>query len=283
MKSLLATAFAFLLVSTSCAARESSAAPSPASKTVAQAEHAADFDHTHALWDGILKSHVHGNSFDYAALAADHADLDTYLDTLHAVTGEELGSWSREQRFAFWINAYNAHTIAKVIEHYPISSIRKLDKNLGLTTVFEQPFIAMDELNPSGKHKPLSLNDIEHEILRKRFKDARVHAAVNCASASCPPLRAEAFVADRLDQQLDQQMRAFVNDPTRNKIDPNKKKMRLSAIFDWFEGDFERDAGSVREYLVRWTPEGKHDFIRTAPISYKDYDWALNDVDKDNE
>lgn len=280
MKLFLSTALALYAAAASCSGEPGTAAASPATPAPAPAAttpHA--FDHTHALWDAILRKHVHGDAFDYAALKADHVSFDRYLAELHAVTPDELASWSREQRFAFWINAYNAHTIAKVIEHYPIDSIRKLDKNLGLTTVFEQPFIPMDALHPSGKPGPLSLNDIEHEILRKRFQDARVHAAINCASASCPPLRAEAFVATRLDEQLDEQMRAFVNDPKRNKIDPAKKKLRLSAIFDWFAADFERDAGSVRAWLERWTPEDLHPFLEKAPITYLDYDWALNDVD----
>ena len=134
--------------------------------------------------------------------------------------------------------------------------------------------------HPGGKDEDLSLNDIEHGILRKKFKDARVHAAINCASASCPPLRAEAFVADRLDAQLDEQMRAFVTDGSRNHLVREKNRLELSEIFQWFAEDFERDAGSVKDYLARFAAPEDADFIRKAKVSYIDYDWDLNDASK---
>ena len=239
---------------------------------------AEGFDQEHALFTGILAEHVRGGGFDYGALTKDRADLDAYIELLVAVTPEKLASWERDQRYAFWINAYNAFTIQKVIDNYPLKSIRKLDKNLGITTVFEQSFIPMNAHNPDGKGE-LSLNDIEHKILRPGFEDARVHAAINCASASCPPLRAEAFVASRLDAQLDEQMRLFVRDHKRNRLDRRKDRLRLSEIFKWFKEDFEKDAGSVRAYLKLWLPAEEHEFVDDAKLEYLDYDWSLNDVE----
>ena len=125
--------------------------------------------------------------------------------------------------------------------------------------------------DPSGKNKKLSLNDVEHKILREQHKDARLHAAINCASYSCPPLRNEAFTADKLDAQLEEQMRKFVNDPKRNRIDFAKGRLRLSKIFDWFKKDFERDAKSVKEYFVRYAPKDQADRIRALKIKYIDY------------
>ena len=244
---------------------------SPASQETA-------FDHSHRLWDGVLKQHVRGDLFDYAALAEDTSALDAYIAQMRTVTPEDLAAWSREQRFAFWINAYNAFTVKKVVKNLPLKSIRDLDKGFGLTTVFEQAWIKLQPLHPSGKPAKLSLNDIEHGILRARFKDARVHAAVNCASLSCPPLLGEAFVADRLEQQLDSQMRAFVADRKRNPFKRDKHEVRLSKIFDWFAEDFERDAGGVREYLLRYASDEDAAFIRDAKLKFTDYSWKLNAV-----
>lgn len=262
----------------SCSA---SAAPRVAPVMEASADPGAPrvpFDHSHALWDGILRAHVRGTDFDYGALAKTPDELYRYLGLLHAVTSAELAGWTREQRFAFWINAYNAHTVQKVVENYPLESIRKLDKAFGLKSVFDQAWIPMPALHPEGKDEELSLNDIEHSILRARFKDARVHAAINCASKSCPPLLNEAFVAERLDQQLESQMRAFVNDPDRNRFDRAEGQIRLSEVFKWFQEDFERDAGSVVEYLVRFAPPEDAAFLRKAKVRYLDYSWDLNDA-----
>ena len=238
------------------------------------------FDHSHALWTKVLQEHMRADLFDYEALKLDSADHEAYLKKLQAVTPEELASWNKQQRFAFWINAYNAWTIKKVVDNYPIKSIKKLGGAFGLKSVFDNKFIPMTPHHPGGKKDKLSLNAIEHDILRARFKDARVHAAINCASFSCPPLRNEPFVADRLGVQLDAQMRAFVIDPKRNIFDTQKNRLRLSEVFKWFAEDFERDAGSVREYILRFAPKDKHDFIRKAKIKYIDYDWDLNDAKK---
>jgi hypothetical protein len=241
---------------------------------------AVTFDHEHAQWTQVLRACVHDGGFDYAKLKQDRITLDAYLRTIQAVTPAQLEGWSEKQRFAFWINTYNAHCILKVIDNYPLKSIRKLDGAFGIKTVFDKAFIPMKSLHPDGENEELALNDIEHKILRKRYKDARLHAAINCASASCPPLRNEAFTADKLDAQLDEQMRAFVNDAARNHVDPAQKKLELSEIFKWFAEDFERDAKSVQEFLIRFAPAEKAEFIRGAKIRYIDYDWSLNEPAK---
>ena len=235
------------------------------------------FDHSHAAWTEVLKACVRDGGFDYAKLKADRARFDAYLASLAAVTPAELGTWSEPQRFAFWINVYNAFCVQRVVDSYPLESIRKLDGAFGISTVFDKGFIPLRAHHPDKKDEDLSLNDVEHKILRKVHKDARLHAAVNCASVSCPPLRAEAFTAEKLDAQLTEQMRAFVNDPTRNRIDAEKKELEVSEIFKWFAEDFEREAKTVQEYLARHAPE-KAEFLRGARLRYLDYDWDLNDV-----
>ncbi|MAB79355.1 MAG: hypothetical protein CMJ89_08375 [Planctomycetes bacterium] len=247
-----------------------SSAPGPAARI---------FDHTHSLWNQTLAQNVRGDGFDYASVKKRPDKLTAYLDLVHGVTPDELGSWTAPQRFAFWINVYNAHTVKKVVDNYPIKSIKKLSGVFGFKSVFDEDFIDMPLFKPGGKGKKLSLNDIEHKILRRQFKDARLHSAVNCASHSCPPLRNEAFTADKLDAQLGEQMRAFINDPKRNQFDKKKDLLRLSKIFDWFQEDFKRDAGSVRAYLIRYAPPEDAEFIRTKRIKFLSYDWALNDVE----
>lgn len=238
------------------------------------------FDHEHGAWTEILRANVRGDRLDYAAVQRAPEKLNAYLESLHAVTPREVGGWTREQRFAFWINVYNAHTIKKVVDNYPLESIKDLNTGLfGAKSVFGKEFIAMAAHHPKGKKDELSLNDVEHDILRAKFKDARVHAAINCASYSCPPLLGEAFTAQKLDEQLDAQMKAFVVDTKRNRFDREKNRLVLSEIFDWFDDDFERDAGSVRAFVARFAPEADREFILgTKKIKHLDYDWSLNDV-----
>ncbi|MBI5365055.1 MAG: DUF547 domain-containing protein [Planctomycetes bacterium] len=239
---------------------------------------AVAFDHSHAAWTAVLKKAVVGDRIDYGALKKDHAELDGYLKTLHAVNPEELGAWTRSQQFAFWINAYNAHCISLVVSEYPVESIKDLGSLL--SPVWKKQFIDMPDLHLSGKPKKLSLHDIEHEILRPQFKDARVHAAINCASESCPPLRAEAFVATRLEEQLDAQVRAWLADKARNRFDSVKRRASVSAILEWFEDDFVRDGGSVAGWLAKYAPETEAAWLKGGKVDLhsQDYSWKLNDL-----
>lgn len=298
MKKLLFHPFALLLASCACAEPEVSPrpdvapiapeptqelAPEPEPEALAPApetepESLPAFDQTHAAWTTILAGHVHGTNFDYASLKKNRKAFDAYLTTLAAVTPKELAAFSKDEAYAFWINAYNAWTIRLIIDNYPIKSIRKLDKGLfGSDSIFDREWIPMSAHHPEGKSDQLSLNDIEHEILRKKYTDARVHAAVNCASESCPPLLNEAFRGKDLQKQLDRQMRAFVNDAARNTYDGKSYEMRISEIFKWFKEDFVRDAGSVKKYLLQFANEENARIISRARQRYQNYSWDLND------
>jgi len=260
-------------VALACTAPETSARPAPSEEPAVE----RSFDHEHARWTRILGRHVHGDRFDYAALAKDRGELDAYLAELSSVTPDELEGWTTKQRFAFWINVYNAFTISLVVDHHPVDSIRDIGSLL--RPVWKKRFIPLEALDPDGKGQKLSLDVVEHGILRPRFEDARVHAAVNCASEGCPPLFAEAFVAERLDAQLDEQARAWLADPERNRYDRAESEVRVSAIFDWFEEDFERDAGSVQAWIARYAPASEAGWIRAAEdldIEHLDYSWKLN-------
>lgn len=282
MKPMLLTAALLALPALDCADGSPTVeAESPPARDAAPArgDEEEAFDHDHELFDELLEAHVRGDWLDYEGMAGDRGKLDHYLERLHAVTPDQHAEWTRAQQYAFWINVYNAHVIQLVLDNYPIRSIKDIGGAI-FNKVWDKRFIPMPAFDPDGENRQLSLDDVEHQILRPKFKDARVHAAVNCASYSCPPILDAAFVAERLDAQLDAQMRRFVNDPLRNVFDEEKKVLRLSEIFNWFASDFERDAGSVRDYLKRYAPEDKASLIQAARIKHLDYDWTLNDIEE---
>lgn len=243
----------------------------------------AEFDHTHAVWTEILAEHVVDDRFDYAALSKDRSKLDTYLHALAAVTPADHEAWTREQRYAFWINAYNAWTVHLIVKNYPLDSIR--DLGTIFNKVWDKRFVAMQNFDLEGKGRKLSLNEVEHEILRPVFEDARVHAAINCASVGCPPLRAEAFRPAVLNEQLEAQVRAWLADTRRNRFDPEKNVIEVSQIFDWFGEDFVRDAGSVEAWIARYAPAEVAKWLTTEGVEprkrYLDYSWRLNEVVRD--
>lgn len=251
------------------------------------------FDHRHAAWDALLKKHVKvaadgkSSRVDYKGFAADRAALQAYLKTLSGVTPAEFAGWSKAQQYAFLANAYNAFTIEKVLTRYPsLKSIRDFG------TVFGNPW--KDKFF-TLLGQPQNLDGIEHETMRAAgvYDDPRVHVAVNCASIGCPMLGREAFVAERLDAQLEDLMRRFMSDATRNRYNPASGKLELSKIFDWYKVDFERGgksflgyAGfkSVAEVGGRYAEQlAANEADRAAlragkpAIVFLDYDWTLND------
>ncbi|MBL8857547.1 MAG: DUF547 domain-containing protein [Planctomycetes bacterium] len=234
------------------------------------------FDHTHKAWSTVLAAHVHDDAFDYKGLKKDRAGLDAYIATLAAVTAEDFGRWNKSRRYAYWINAYNAYTIQRVVDGYPVASIKDLgDEKL---SVWDREFIPLGALAPDLKKSMLTLNDIENKILRPVFKDARVHAAINCASVGCPPIRAEAYVGDTLDKQLDASVKAWLTDSRRNRFDADKKLIEVSQVFDWFKDDFIRDAGSVTAWLAKHAPDQKWlADAKRVELKFLDYSWKLND------
>lgn len=223
---------------------------------------------SHDLWDRLLKKHVGQDGFvDYQGMVRDSAGLIDYLDLL--ASSHPGDSWSKAQVMAYWINAYNAYTVKLIVDNYPLSSIKDIKRGIPfINTVWDIKFIHI-------QGKTYDLNNIEHGILRKDFNDARIHAAVNCASFSCPKLRPEAFVADKVDEQLDDSMRSFVNDQLRNQISTDKAQ--LSSIFNWFKGDFKSHAGSLEAFINKYS---KQKISEKTTITFLDYDWSINDVNQ---
>ena len=245
-------------------------------------------DHSQRAWDELLKKHVRyapgGNAsrVDYAGFARDRARLKAVLGDYQKVTRAEFDGWTKPQQQAFLINAYNAFTIEKILTRYPdIKSIRDFG------TVFGNPW---KDRFFTLFGQPSYLDQIEHEILRKEgaYDEPRVHVAVVCASIGCPMLRDEAFTAERLEAQLEDAMHRFLSDRTRNRYNPQAKRLEVSRIFDWYGKDFEKGHkgyGSVRGALAKYA-----DLLADAPadralvrsqgaeVAFLDYDWALNDI-----
>ena len=238
------------------------------------------FDHAHARWTAVLGRHLRDGRLDYEALGRERGELDQYLLDLRAVGREDFAGWSREQRYAFWINAYNAFTVHLVLSRYPVESIR--DIGTTLSPVWKKEFVPLGHLYGAGTTDLISLDGIEHRILRPEFEDARVHAAVNCASLSCPPLAPEAFRAATLDAQLDAGVLAWLSDAALNRYDASQRRAQVSSIFDWFEEDFVRDAGSVQAWIAQHAPESADRMAEgEVELSFLDYSWKLNDVARD--
>jgi hypothetical protein len=246
----------------------------------------------HSAFDAVLRAHVTHAGVRYAALKADRAALDRYVAALAATGAAEFDAWPRTEQVAYLINAYNALTIRQVVDRYPIR--RRLFSARGLVrpanSVWQVPGF-FDGIRHRVAGRDLTLDDIEHEWLRRRLDEPRVHFALVCAARSCPPLRREAYAADRLDAQLDDQARLFFNDPALNVFDRASGEVRLSSILRWFGEDFARYApaegfrGSTDErgslaFAARFLPAATAGWLRTATYSirYIDYDWSLNDA-----
>ena len=236
---------------------------------------AQGFDHSHKAWDALLKKNVvvlqDGKASQVRYAGLERPVLKQYLGSLSAVKAEEFAAWSRAQQMAFLINAYNAFTVEKILMRYPdIRSIWDFGKFFG--NPFRDEFFSL-------LGRKASLDWIEHETLRPKYRDARVHYAVNCASVGCPMLREEAYVADRLERQLDEQAARFLSDRTRNRLAAGR--LEVSKIFDWFKEDFEPREKYFARYatlLADDPAQQKRVAEGRAPLAFLDYDWSLNDA-----
>jgi len=210
----------------------------------------------HSLWHTILQNHVSSDgNVNYKALKSDSSQLNAYINQLSKSTPSE--SWSKEEKLAYWINAYNALTIDLIIRNYPVESIKDI-KNPWKQRLWKLGDNMYD------------LDEIEHDILRN-MNEPRIHFAIVCASYSCPKLQNEAFTAEKLDQQLTEATKEFLADKNRNEISENS--ITISKIFDWFSKDFTKN-GSLIDFLNLYT---KVNISPNAKKRYKDYNWALND------
>ncbi len=257
-----------------------------------RAEEAQSFGHSHSIYDALLKKHVRNGRVDYKGFKTSSDDFDTYLRELASVNERDYAGWSREEKLAFWINAYNSFTIKAVIDNYPIkgsvfslyprNSIRHIDG-------------VWDKLQFQAVGRKVTLEEIEHEILRKQFNEPRIHFAIACASLGCPDLGSEAYKADKINKQLESAAIEFINNPQKGvSINPADNNLKISKIFKWFGEDFIDGTGKTPLFNDRDTKdravlnlitnhlksdEGRAFLERNQfKISYLNYDWSLNEL-----
>lgn len=245
----------------------------------------AAFDQRHTAWDALVRKHVVpidnglATQVHYAAFKRERVQLKGYLDALSAVTQAEFNGWSKPDQLAFLINAYNAFTVELILTRYPeLESIQDFGKFFN--NPWKKKFFTLFG-------KPATLDEIEHGLIRAEgvYDDPRIHMAVNCASVGCPALRNEAYVGARLDEQLEDAVKRFLSDHSRNRV--SRGTLEVSKIFDWYGKDFARGFRGARSlevffaaYAAQLTDKPE-DLQRVregkARIKFLDYDWALND------
>lgn len=209
---------------------------------------------SHEAFDALLKKHVSADGkVNYKNFQADKVALDSYIKKLADNAPQD--SWSKNDKLAYWINAYNALTIKTIILNYPLSKITDLDA--GKT---------WDVKRFTLGGKKLSLNDIENTILRP-MGDARIHFAINCAAKSCPPLLNKAFTAANVNDLLESRTKSFINS-SANTLKTNE--IKVSKVFDWYGKDF----GNLVVFINKYA---KTQVSSTAKISFSEYDWRLNE------
>jgi hypothetical protein len=222
---------------------------------------------THELFNSLLSKYVSKNGkVNYQGFQKDSIIFLEYLNLL-SNNPPSLEGWNKQERLAYWLNAYNAFTIQLVLKNYPLKSIKDIGSAIQIpfiNTPWDIKFIKIGD-------EKLDLNNIEHSILRKVFNEPRIHFAIVCASLSCPNLRNEAYTADKLEEQLAEQARKFINDSSKNILE--KEQVKISKIFSWFKGDFTKNSTLI-DFMNKFS---KENISPKAKVSYMDYDWSLNE------
>jgi len=241
----------------------------------------------HSAFTRVLQQVVRGPLVDYAGLVRLRGDLDRYIESLGATAPSTLEAATREAQLAFWINAYNACMLKQVTDHYPIrrggaglfGSMRNLIAGYPANSVWQIREVF------SGAHCPVagaqrSQDEIEHEIIRPRFGEPRIHFAVNCAARSCPVLQAEAYEADRLDDQLDRAVRQLMSNPAHFRLDRGSPPtLHLNKVLDWYQEDFGGVDG-VRTFFADYVSASDRALLldNRTQVAFFEYDWTLNDL-----
>ena len=260
-----------------------------AASIVSPGNAAGAFDHEYRAYGRVLRSHVRDGRVDYVSLQRDRTALHEVVRSFGDVPREDFARWSREEQIAYWVNAYNAFTLQSIVDHYPIdggwlsflrwaprSSIKQIDG-------------VWDERQWDVAEGRMTLDQIEHETLRVRYDEPRIHFAINCAALSCPPLRPEPYVASRLERQLVLAARDFLT--TDQGLQIEGETIRTSNVLNWFGDDFVDqyahlvDGGSAKERAVlgviaKYGPAEASQLVQSgrARLAFLRYDWGLNDV-----
>lgn len=239
------------------------AASRPSETTATQAE-AGKFDH--GEFDGLLRKYVKAGLVRYDAWKENQQDLRRLNGYLAEVATADVSAMSRNEKLAFYINAYNAITVQSILDAYPVKSIKDIPK-------------VWDREAWTVAGQTVSLNMIEHKILRPTYKDGRLHFVLVCAAKGCPPLQSVAYQAAGIDKQMDRVTTEFLNDPARTTVDPDRRILEVSSLFDWYGDDFGATPRERAAFVARfWDDPATADALRNGEwtIRFKEYDWALN-------
>lgn len=241
----------------------------------------------------VLEQYVDDQGMvNYAALKKNRAELDRFIVSMGALNRESYEHWDEQAQIAFWCNAYNAITLKRIIDHYPIQKGSWLNALRFPENSIRQISGVWDTLKTPVLGREMTLDAIEHEVLRKQFKEPRIHMALVCAAMGCPPLRNEPYVGKGLDEQLDEQSKQFLSNSEKFRIDRDDDVVYLSPILDWFGEDFKtgytpksgfdgfgETERAVLSFASRYVSEREKDYLEAGEysIEYLDYDWSLNE------
>ena len=231
---------------------------------------AGAFDHTHKLYGNVLGLYERLGLVDYKGLKSNSGDLRAYIEQTSTVSNGEFESWTEAQQLAFLLDLYNARTLQLIIDNYPVESIKMIAADS--KGPWEEPIVLLFG-------DKITLNALENNYIRKNYKEPRIHFALVCAAKGCPPLLGEPYTESKLNDQLETQTRKFLADRDKNYVDSANKVIRLSPVFEWFEGDFAGKSGSVRDFVK---PYFKQTELDDYKIEYTNYDWSLNDYPSQN-
>ena len=242
----------------------------------AQSAVAAPDSFDHGAFTQLLRTHVDEvGMVDYAAIKArQDSVLTPYLQQLAETDPSNL---SRDERLAFWLNAYNALAIKLIVDHYPVESIRDITPAPGPSIPKVNSPFKLDVGEVGGQMR--TLDEVEHGIIRERFDEPKIHFALVCAAMSCPRLRREAYIGGDLNQQLDDQAYTFLHTEQKNQVPADAGQVRLSRIFSWFQEDFGDDTADVQRFIAPYFEGAVQQRLRDAAytVDYLEYDWSLND------
>lgn len=241
---------------------------------------AAAADPPAASWGSVLDSVLREGRVDYRELKERPARLEKFVNELGAVSADEYGSWSKPDQLAFWLNAYNAFTVKAIVDHYPIQARGLAAWRYPRNSIRQIPGV-WDRLKWKAAGRELTLDEIEHKIVRPGFREPRAHMALVCAARGCPPLRPEPYVGRTIERQLDEQARIFLASPHGLRLDRERNELLISSIFKWFPEDFGGEKGAL-EFVARHAPPDVRDYLRAGDfkLRYLYYDWTLNDRER---
>ncbi|MHC4242899.1 MAG: DUF547 domain-containing protein [Planctomycetota bacterium] len=240
----------------------------------------------------VLKDHVDDKGMvDYKKLKAAPQRLNTLITAMSKVDQKSYERWNKEEKIALWLNAYNAFTLKALIDNYPIKSSFFRSRIYPKNSIRQIPGV-WNKIKFNVMGRDLTLGHIEHEILRKKFNEPRIHMAIVCAAMGCPPLLNKPYTGQRLNEQLDERSRRFITNPAKFKIDRNAGVVYLSPIFKWFKGDFVnkyapdknisnngKEVSAVLNFIAGRLEKPDREYLLAGDfkIKYLKYDWSLNE------